>query len=459
MFCFQERQKMATTKIWDVKNHMKRVLDYAANPDKTDSHNDTDYQFNGLSQSIQYTTQDMKTEKQLYVTGINTTLSTVFEDMLLTKKTFQKEDGILAFHAYQSFKPGEVDAETAHQIGIELAKILWGDRFEVLISTHLDKQHYHNHFVINSVSFKDGKRYYDNKATYKKMQDMSDMLCEKYHLSVIKHKDNNSRHYAEWKADTENKPTKRSLIIEDIEYAISISDTKQQFLQTLREMGYRTREGKYISLKPQGSERSFRLHKLTKDGRYDMSIIEQRLYERRFAHFESPTLSAPKKLYLRGNIKTAKKLTGFKALYIRYMFLLGVIPNQRPAPKVHYYLKQDLLKLDQITEEVTFLAKKNINTMEELEFNLEETNTQKHLLENERKCVYGKIKRCRNADSKALLQQDVETMTAQIKKLRKEVMIYERIKNRSFKIKETIQIMNDQQNNQKIDKEYRNENR
>ncbi|BBK62436.1 hypothetical protein A9CBEGH2_13760 [Amedibacterium intestinale] len=86
-------------------------------------------------------------------------------------------------------------------------------------------------------------------------------------------------------------------------------------------------------------------------------------------------------------------------------------------------------------EEVTFLAMKNINTMEELEFNPEETNTQKHLLENKRKYVYGKIKRCRNADSKALLQQDVETMTAQIKKLRKEVLLYERIKKRSFKIK------------------------
>lgn len=160
MSCFQERQKrkMATTKIWDVKNHLNRVIDYAANPEKTDSHNDIDYKFNGLSQSISYTTQDMKTEKQLYITGLNTTLSTALEDMVLTKKTYQKEDSILAYHAYQSFKPGEVDAETAHQIGIELAKILWGDRFEVLVSTHLDKQHFHNHFVINSVSFRDGKR-------------------------------------------------------------------------------------------------------------------------------------------------------------------------------------------------------------------------------------------------------------------------------------------------------------
>lgn len=436
---------MATTKIWDVKNHLKRVLEYISNPEKTDSLNDIDFHFNGLSQSISYTTQDMKTEKQLYVTGVNTTLSTAFEDMVLTKKTYGKEDGILAFHGYQSFKPGEVNAETAHQIGVELANILWGDRFEVLVSTHIDKHHYHNHFVINSVSFRDGKRYYDNKATYKKMQEVSDTLCEKYQLSIIEHKSNRSRHYAEWKAEKENKPTKRSLIVEDVEYAISISTSKRQFLKALKDMGYSIREAKYISLKPQGSDKAFRLHKLTKDGRYDMSIIEQRLYERRYAQFESPIHTSPYKYYYQGDLNKARKLTGFKALYVHYMFLLGVIPNQKPASKVHYYLKQDLLKLDQITEEITFLSKKNVNTMEELEFSLKETNAQKHSLENERKCIYGKIKRCRRADSKILLQQDVEVMTEQIKILRKEVMIYERIKKRSEDIKFKIKYCSEQE--------------
>lgn len=450
---------MATTKIWDVKNHLRRVLDYTSNPEKTESIEDSDYQFNGLAQSISYTTQDMKTEKQLYVTGINTTLSTAYEDMVLTKKTYEKEDSILAFHGYQSFKPGEVDAETAHQIGIELAKILWGDRFEVLVSTHIDKEHYHNHFVINSVSFRDGKRYYDNKATYKKMQNVSDALCEKYQLSVIEHQSNLSLHYAEWKAEKENRPTKRSLIIEDVEYAISISSTKNQFIKTLRSMGYFIRQGKYVSLKPQGSERAFRLHKLTKDGRYDMSVIEHRLYQKRYSQYQAPVHALPKRYHYRGNLNNAKKLTGFKALYVHYMFLLGIIPNQRTRPMIHYYLKQDLLKLDQITEEITLLSKKNINTMEELEFIIKETEGKKVQSENERKCIYGKIRRCRNADTKILLQQDVKTMTEQIKALRKEVMIYERIKKRSIKLKEIISSVNADQKDKKINNEHRNADR
>lgn len=108
-------------------------------------------------------------------------------------------DGILAFHAIQSFDPGEVDAELAHQIGIELANHMWGDRFEVLVATHLDKAHYHNHFVINSVSFKDGKRYYDNRQNYYRLREVSDQLCEKYNLSVIKDPQDKSLHYSEWK--------------------------------------------------------------------------------------------------------------------------------------------------------------------------------------------------------------------------------------------------------------------
>lgn len=122
---------MATTAIWDVKDSLKRVLDYTTNPNKTEL-SDTSYHYNGLNQVISYTTQDLKTEKQLYVTGINCNLFTAYEEMTITKKAFDKMDGILAFHAYQSFSPGEVDAETAHQIGIELAKQMWGNRFEII---------------------------------------------------------------------------------------------------------------------------------------------------------------------------------------------------------------------------------------------------------------------------------------------------------------------------------------
>ena len=106
---------------------------------------------------IDYAMDSDKTEKHFYVTGINCTPDFARDQMTNTKRLFKKEDGILAFHGYQAFKPGEITPELAHEIGIKLAEKLWGDRFEVVVSTHLYKKHLHNHFVLNSVSSVSGK--------------------------------------------------------------------------------------------------------------------------------------------------------------------------------------------------------------------------------------------------------------------------------------------------------------
>lgn len=222
---------MATTAIWDVTDRLDRVIDYATNPDKTENNDYSNRVFQGLQQVLEYTAKDVKTEKQFYVTGINCDPTTASKQMSLTKLQFQKTDGILAFHGYQSFAPGEATPESAHAIGVKLAQELWGDRFEVVVSTHLDKHHLHNHFVLNSVSFMDGKRYYDNKATYALMRQASDRLCKEYSLSVIQNPQKGKpKHYAEWEAERESKPTWRGLIREDMDKAISTSMTFTQFI-------------------------------------------------------------------------------------------------------------------------------------------------------------------------------------------------------------------------------------
>lgn len=116
---------MATTSIWAVKDNLDRVLNYASNPLKT-KETDSGYEYKGLENVIDYAVNDDKTERQLYVSGLNCHPSTVLQQMEQTKRNAHKEDGVLAFHAYQSFLPGEVTAETAHQIGLELAHQMWG---------------------------------------------------------------------------------------------------------------------------------------------------------------------------------------------------------------------------------------------------------------------------------------------------------------------------------------------
>ena len=318
---------MATTRIWDVKDNLKRVLDYISNPDKT-TVSESDYHYNGLSQVINYTTQDLKTEKQLYVSGINCTMATALKDMMITKKAYHKTEGILAYHAYQSFAPGEVDAETAHQIGIELAQAMWGNRFEVLVSTHLDKKHYHNHFVINSVSFKDGLKYYDNKENYKKIRKLSDDLCRKYQLSVIENPKKKSMHYAEWQAEKQQRPTWRSAIREDVNYAINRSMTMKQFFQCLEAQGYEIKYGKHIAVRPPTKERFVRLRSLSNDGYFTEENIKELILENSTIKWEliQKDTKTPH-YYYKGDIKKARKLTGFRALYFHYMYKMGILPK------------------------------------------------------------------------------------------------------------------------------------
>ena len=145
---------MAVTKIWAIKDSLQRVLDYAANPDKTE--------YDALAQTLHYAENDAKTklnESAQLVTGIHCRPDHAWEDMRVVQERFGKTDGVVALHAYQSFREGEVTPEQCHEIGVALARKVWGKRFQVLVATHMNTDNLHNHFVINSVSYVDGKKY------------------------------------------------------------------------------------------------------------------------------------------------------------------------------------------------------------------------------------------------------------------------------------------------------------
>ena len=181
---------MAVTRIWPIKSgDLGKVIDYVANTSKTDEHNFSEEQMRNLYNALHYVEDTVKTfdanEKRLFVTGVNCIPENAKEEMIDTKKRFGKEGGILAHHAYQSFKPDEVTPELAHKIGIETAKKLWGDDYEVIVATHMGSHCIHNHILLNSVSFVDGKKYNGCKENYNRFRDVSDDLCREYDLSVI----------------------------------------------------------------------------------------------------------------------------------------------------------------------------------------------------------------------------------------------------------------------------------
>lgn len=122
---------------------------------------------NVLNDIFEYASNKDKTEKQYYVTGINCDENNIYQDMMMVKEAYNKLDKIQGFHGFRSFKEGEVTPEEVHKIGVEFTNEMWGDNFQVVVTTHLNTNYIHNHFVVNSVSFKDGHKYnYSNSDNY-----------------------------------------------------------------------------------------------------------------------------------------------------------------------------------------------------------------------------------------------------------------------------------------------------
>lgn len=230
---------MAVTSIWPIKYRLDKVINYVRNPEKiTEEYYSENAAMHIIDGVLEYAADDTKTERREYVTCLNCGEQTAARDFVNTKKLWRKDDGRLCYHGYQSFKPGEVNAETAHAIGVELAKQLWGERFQVVVATHCNTGVYHNHLVINSVSFRDGYKFYNSKADYRQMREVSDRLCREHGLSIIEEARGKGKNHALYAAEQNGKPTHAQMIRSDIDRAIAASLTRHEFFQVMEQMGY-----------------------------------------------------------------------------------------------------------------------------------------------------------------------------------------------------------------------------
>jgi hypothetical protein len=311
---------------------------------------------------MDYATQDYKTERQHYVSGINCAPEIARDEMQMVKQQYGKEGGIIAYHGYQSFAPGDVTPEQAHEIGVELAWRLWGDRFQVVVATHLDREHIHNHFVLNSVSFVDGKKYNDCKATYALMRQTSDQLCREHGLSVIEHPEQGrTMSWDTWEAEQKGKPTWYSQIRADVDSCITRSFLFEHFIANLKKQGYEVKTGKYIAVRPPGRERFVRLKTLGDN--YTEEAIRQRIWDHeRMPLYHRPP-PPPRKYYkVRGK---PRKLAGFRALYYHYLYLLGKLRKPTAPPKKRRYNMAEAIKLERYVEQAKLLMKYKADTWDQ----------------------------------------------------------------------------------------------
>lgn len=441
---------MATTSLWRVNGWLGKVVIYVENPDKTENPSFfeksgmSDAQTQGLSDVIEYAANQEKTQRedgvllQNFVSGVNCLPATAREEMLAVKKRFGKENGTVAYHGYQSFAPGEATPEIAHEIALKLARQLWGDKYQVLVATHLDKaNHLHSHFVINTVSFVDGIKFHRTEKDYYDMRRASDELCREYGLSVVEEpKPGKSKHYGEWRAEQEQRPTWRGLVRSDVDEAIRQSMTERQFYDALKKKGYEIKVGKDISVRPPGKERFVRLSRNFGERYSPEGIREQILRQDRPAKRG--------KAANKSDYPPRPKAKGFRALYYHYCYLLGIFPENKPKDRnkrLHFLLREDLIKMEAISEEARLLARHQIDTAGQLSSYKDMLTARIEAVTNERKVLYKKQRTVAvKSDEDALSQvkERIAALTAELKGLRKEVRLCDDIAVRSGVMSEKL---------------------
>ena len=338
--------------------------------------------------------------------------------------------GVEGYHLVQSFAEGEVTPELAHLIGQELADRLLKGQFEVVITTHLNTRHYHNHIVWNSVSMVDGHKYHSNaKSYYTEIRKISDDLCRKYGLSIIESNQKKSIPYVQWKAEQEGKPTWRMAIRLDIRESVQESYSWSQFLKEMEKRGYTWKlNRKYISLKAPGMERYIRLRSLGKN--YSEEEIRGQILQPKV-----------KRVYQKAvQIHPKKKLTGIQALYYSYLYQMGVLPK-RPK-RSPYAVREDIRKLDRRIEQIEFLLKHDIITREQLAAYREPLQKQIAELMKERRRLY------RNG-GRETGEEPLSEINEELKRLRKEVRMTVQIEKHSLEIEAKLQKAEEQSQNEK----------
>lgn len=354
----------------------------------------------------------------------------------------------------------------AHEIGVKLAQQLWGDKYQVIVATHLDKDsHLHNHFVVNTVSFLDGLKYHRTEKDYYEMQKASDALCREYGLSVIENPQRGkSKQYGEWRAEQEDRPTWRGLIRAEIDEVIRQSMTERQFFDNLRKRGYEVKVGKDISVRPPGKERFVRLERNFGED-YSLEGIRRRILMQQRSERPLPEPEHKvRHVRLRGDFKNTKKVTGFRALYFHYCYLLGIFPKDRPKSnkRLHFLLREDLAKLDAISEETKLLVRNHIDTAEQLSSYKEDLERKIESLTADRKALYRKQRTVSvKSDDDALtrVKEQITAISKELSALRKEVRLCEDISIRSGVIKEKIRAVREDEQSQgkenKRDEQFR----
>ena len=402
---------MAITKYKVIKKNLEAVINYAKNGEKT--------------------------ENGILVTGVNCLPDIDYNQMKLTKKCYHKEDGRLGYHIIQSFKENEISPEQCNKIGVELANELWGDKYQVLVCTHTNKNNVHNHIILNSVSFVDGSKYHNSNVEIALLKETNDDICRKYGLSVIETKRAlKEKEIAQSRIANYNRNSgKMNLIRNDIDEAIKNSNKYQDFVNVLEQKGYYIKKSNNtLSISTPYFNRNIRLARAFGED-YTLDKIKNRIY---YKNYEYETYNKIYKTKIYNGVKINSELlktSSFYRLYVHYLYVLGELP-----PKIHYEEKtaqyyKEINKFHKLVDELDLISNNNLNTIKDVQYlKMRYLDDIKDLKVEKEK--YMKLyNQTNNEADKTILKAKLDNLTEDINKLNPKIQTCRRIISKSEKEK------------------------
>lgn len=429
---------MAVTSIWPVKNNVSGAIKYACNPEKTTAENRVS--LHAVENVMEYAADELKTERCEYVHGINCRPDNAIRVFNETRKRWGRaKDKRVCYHGYQSFNTDEVDAKAAHEIGIELVERLWGDRFEVIVATHCNTGHYHNHFLLNAVSFVDGRKYCNYKADYEQVRKVSDEICRERGISVL---ENSPIHTPGSKNEVwlhkAGKLSQRDMLKADMEYCLKYASNYRELESQLWGLGYSI-DWVRMSVKPKNRERAIRLKNIG----FTKEIIEEYLRKNRYnenfydiwnEHLpyklkKSPIIHLMKQLdFTVQHSKSPEKVLVSTVIYI-ILTLFELAKQVTDFVIADVELRHEVRNIKEYISEYHFLKDEKLDTLADISNFIDKTKAEITELEHKRNLADNKKRRA--APEKIQQYKDerkaiTEHITPLRKKLKKAEQIYDK---------------------------------
>ena len=392
---------------------------------------------NGL---IEYVMNGDKTDEMKYVSGVNCLPETAYEEMIATKNRFNKgKEKIIGYHLIQSFAEGEVTPEVAHELGLEYVNEVFGKDFEVVVATHLNTDNVHNHIVINSVSLKTGKKFYDYHASRDYLRIVSDCICQYYGLSVLE--DKIWKHKGAYKRFAKENPYMQ-MVKSDVDRCLAEALYEKDFSKRLEKLGY-----SYSNTYEQGlviidntRNRKVYLQKFYGDNYSHDKVIDRILdyKNKNIARYGKKYKMSKEEYNKMIEIKRKNEIKKLSLLYVLFCLLLKIdpLPAKMDFGKARVSLTKEMrieLKyMKELSRQTILLTENKIGSLDDLNAFRTKLEDEVRTLKGARENLQRKKRKSMNQEDITKFDEELKTLAPKIKQLNTDIQNCYKIEKRTI---------------------------